>query len=181
VAAAIPLVVVTAIVVGVIRGIREKHIDLPRIRTSHINGGKKAALLSDTLETYREAVDASPRDPATHFKLGETYIRMGRYEEALVALRNAVRFDPDYAEAYYQLGVAYESIGRDDQAVEVYKQAIRVRPDYTNAYLNLGEAYVRLDDYQKAMETYREAIRNTPKDFILGDTLLLSSDPGSSA
>lgn len=137
----------------------------------------------DILDVYKEAAQTNRRNPIVHYRLGETYSRMGLHREALGAFRDAVKFKPDYADAYYQLGLTYERIGNHDQAVEVLKQAVRFEPDNALAHAKLGRAYLNLGDYREAKEAYKRAIQGMPEYAVayngLGEALLLSGDTRS--
>ena len=158
-AAAVTLLSVAAVTMGIIGHVKEKNI--PIIRTT-AKAHTEAAQLIQAREVYERAVQIKPRDSRAYYKLGEVYAKMGLHEEALATFRNAVKYEPYYAEAYYQLGLVYGNIGRYDQAVEVYKQAIRSRPNYSPAYFRLSEAYKNLGRHREATEAYRQAIRRTP-------------------
>jgi tetratricopeptide (TPR) repeat protein len=72
------------------------------------------------LETLKLAVADNPGDLAAHFELGETYMSLGRYAEAVAAYRAAVQLNPQEARGHYHLAVAYRAMGDLVAAVEEY-------------------------------------------------------------
>jgi tetratricopeptide (TPR) repeat protein len=74
----------------------------------------------DRLETLKQAVAANPQALAGYYELGETYMSLGRYPEAVAAYRTAVKLNPDAAEGRYHLAVAYRSLGDLEAAMREY-------------------------------------------------------------
>ncbi len=95
--------------------------------------------------------------------LGNAYIKLERYNEAIGALRQAIRIDPEYAKAWNNLGSAYYNLNRHHDVIEAYRQAIRIDPEYADAWYNLGVAYRTLNRYHEAIDAYRQAIRIDPE------------------
>jgi tetratricopeptide (TPR) repeat protein len=74
----------------------------------------------DRLESLKAAVAANPADLTAHYELGETYMSLGRYPEAVAAYRAAVKLNPEAARGHYHLAVAYRALGDLVAAVEEY-------------------------------------------------------------
>jgi tetratricopeptide (TPR) repeat protein len=52
--------------------------------------------------------------------MGEAYLELNRFPEALEAFRQAIRLKPDFGRAYYNLGKSYLAMGNRDGALEQY-------------------------------------------------------------
>jgi tetratricopeptide (TPR) repeat protein len=69
----------------------------------------------DAREEYQQAVEASPRDSASHFFLGLCYARENKADEALDALAKAVFLKgPEEAQARQTLQNIWETLNRED-------------------------------------------------------------------
>lgn len=65
-----------------------------------------------------------PNNVDLHVKLGFTYTRLGRADDAQRAFENAVRLDPRKAIAHYMLGLVYEKKGLKDKAIAAWKACL---------------------------------------------------------
>lgn len=71
-------------------------------------------------------------------RLGERYVREGRYAEALKVLAPALASNPRYADMQYLAGYACEQLGRTEEAALHYREALRYSPDMVKAEDGLG-------------------------------------------
>lgn len=70
----------------------------------------------------------------TYLNLGNTLLRLGRFEEALEACRSAVRINPDDANAHYHVGLALQNLGQEEPAIEAFDEALRLDPNHAGAH-----------------------------------------------
>jgi tetratricopeptide (TPR) repeat protein len=113
---------------------------------------------------FEYMLSKTPNAPSLHNNLGNAYLELGRYQDAVETYKQAIRIKPDYADAHYNLGVAYGKLGRGQDEIEAYKQAVRIKPDLADAHFNLGNAYNNLGRYKDAVEAYKQAVRIKPDD-----------------
>lgn len=121
------------------------------------------------LEKYKEAVRANPQDGMGHYNLGEVYIELSRFSEALPALQEAIRINPKHRSAFYQLGFALVHLGRDDEAIEPTERALELDPKSQVARKLLAEAHTNLSimlgkrkQHKECMQHIEEAIQILP-------------------
>ncbi len=79
----------------------------------------------EEIETRKQAIREDPDNPTGYFKLGLSYLALGRHREEIAAYEEAVRLKPDYAEAHYNLGVAYDLFHKGKAAIRHTLQAQR--------------------------------------------------------
>lgn len=63
------------------------------------------------LEQFRTCARIEPRNPIPRFKMGEAYIFMKNYDDALLAFEKSVEIDPAFAPPYYSMSKIYETRG----------------------------------------------------------------------
>jgi tetratricopeptide (TPR) repeat protein len=101
-----------------------------------------AAVWSDEVSLFSEAVRAVPASTKAHRLLGAALMEAGRVPEGLRALEAGARGlagVPDApAEPFVELGVAYERAGRLPDAESVYEGLLRRRPAHADALWRLG-------------------------------------------
>lgn len=121
------------------------------------------------LETYKDAVRANPQDGMGHYNLGEVYIELSRFSEALPPLQEAIRINPKLRSAFYQFGFALVHLGRDDEAIEPIGRALQLSPKSQAARKLLAEAHTNLSilfgkrkQQKESIKHIEEAIRVLP-------------------
>jgi tetratricopeptide (TPR) repeat protein len=85
--------------------------------------------LEEALSLSRRAVALAPDNGAYVDSLGWAYYRLGRFEQARVALERAARLEPGDATLQEHLGDVYVALGQTDKALEVYRRALELGDD----------------------------------------------------
>lgn len=80
------------------------------------------------IEEVKVVIEKDPSDAKAHFKLGLSYMALGRHEEEIVAYLEAVRLEPDFAEAHFNLGLTYDLLANGDLAI---RHMLRARQIYS--------------------------------------------------
>ncbi|OGR44552.1 MAG: hypothetical protein A2X35_00370 [Elusimicrobia bacterium GWA2_61_42] len=80
--------------------------------------------LTRTAASLEEAVRLKPADVDLQVKLGFTYTRLGKADEAQKAFESAAALDPKKAIAHYMLGLIYEKKELKDKAVAAWKACL---------------------------------------------------------
>lgn len=97
--------------------------------------------------------------------LGVSYLKLGRYQEAVVVFRMAVQLNPNSAENYDNLGIALFYDAKYDEAKGQYEASIQIDSSFFTAYINLGALYGKVGQYEDALRTIKRAIQINPGDF----------------
>jgi predicted O-linked N-acetylglucosamine transferase (SPINDLY family) len=119
----------------------------------HRKGNLEQAELS-----YRQVLQAEPRNVlALHF-LGVLALQVGRHDLAVGYIGDAARLQPDYVEAHNNLGIALAAQGRLDEAVASYREVLRLRPDHPEAHNNLGVTLAAQEKFEQAAASYLRAL-----------------------
>ncbi len=82
--------------------------------------------------------------------VGDTYLRMGKLDDAVAAFRSAIETDPGFAAPHQGLAHAYLTQGQHNEAAEAALDAIRLRYDLPVAHNILGRALKALGNKQAA-------------------------------
>jgi serine/threonine protein kinase/tetratricopeptide (TPR) repeat protein len=106
---------------------------------------------------YRILVSAYPDSRTYWFNLGNQYMRLQRFDEALEAYGEVLRIDPLHANAYVNIATCYGNSQNAERAIEYYEKAFELKPEEkTNFNINheFGFNYVKIGEYQKAREVF---------------------------
>jgi|GEM_PF-2606006 len=80
-----------------------------------------AGELQQAAESFKQAIEAAPKNARAHYLLGLSLSKLGRSSEALTAYQQASRLDPADLAAHYELGKVYLASGDPPAAVEKYR------------------------------------------------------------
>ena len=119
------------------------------------------------IEALRQVIRLEPVELLTFYaenqnykspaiQIGDFYLELEQYDDALAAYQEALRLMPDSYEAYAMFaGVSLFNFDHPKTAIEACKQAIRIKPDYDLAHYFLGMAYMDSGNKVLALEEYK--------------------------
>ena len=94
-----------------------------------------------------------------YFKLGTTYNRVERYQDAVANFQKATRYVHNQPMVYNNLAISYGKLGKTDEEIAALKKAVAMRPKYSIARFNLGMALLKKNDRTGARIQY-DALKN---------------------
>ena len=80
--------------------------------------------LKKTAADLEEAVKQHPEKVELHIRLGFTFTKLAKIDEARKSFETAVKLDPKKAIAHYMLGLIYEKKGLKDEAISAWKACL---------------------------------------------------------
>ena len=130
-----------------------------------------------------EALGARPDDYASHYNLGNFYIRRLDQEKALTSYETAIKLRPDFVPPYVNIAFIHNSVGLNDKAEASFRKAIALDPNNAIVHLNLGMLLGEMKRPQEAERAFRAALTADPNlaaaAYNLG-VLLASDQPSES-
>jgi len=89
-------------------------------------------------------------------RLAELYVKLGRFEDAIVTCKEAIQASPKNVEAYTVLRDVYLKMERNKEALQVAKQMAQAMPDRGLALYELGSTYLSVGDKKAAQGVYND-------------------------
>ncbi len=126
--------------------------------------GRKDEALSD----YRSAMTASKITPEAALAIGDRYLTLGLWSDAIAAYTRAHDLG-DPVPALLRRATAWESSGEPEKALGDLDQAVSTAPDDTKALAARGGLEGRLGRDKDALADLNHAVRLAPKDPSLLD------------
>jgi tetratricopeptide (TPR) repeat protein len=87
--------------------------------------------VEDAIKTAKWGTRVQGQTSQSLILMARTYIEVGSYDEAEIAIKQAIAVDPNNVQAHILAGKFYEKIGKSDKALYHYEEAFRLDP--TNA------------------------------------------------
>jgi adenylate cyclase len=126
-----------------------------------------ATSIECALEFSRKSIVLDDSQADAYSLLGNIYLLMRRYDEAITQAERAVALRPNGADHHVWLAMVLTSAGRPEEALGLIRKALRLNPLPPNWYfLVWGDAQRMLGQYEEAIESYQKALDRSP-DFLL--------------
>ena len=118
-------------------------------------------------DSFARASALAPWETDVLFSLGQSYAKLGKFEDAIRVLRQAVERNPESAAAFNDLGsallrMAGRASGAEDflrEAETALREAVRIQPEFVSLRMNLADSLLRQNKLREAREQLEEAIR----------------------
>jgi len=126
----------------------------------------------DYVQSLTYLTAASKHDPKNAFifsNIGNVYLSLRQFENALLHYKKSLILNPTYAEAQSNMGNALYELKRFEESISAHKQAILLEPRYAEAYSNMGNALYELKRFEEALGAYEMAMSIKPTlEYLLG-------------
>lgn len=113
-------------------------------------------------KAYQAAIDKFPDFRRAHKNLGFSYLKMGKYGEAIKPLSAAVSLGDRDSTTYGLLGFCHATMEHNITAEAAYRQAILFQPDNSDWRLGLVKALVAQEKLQEANRLIEEVLQKDP-------------------
>ncbi|MBV8552182.1 MAG: tetratricopeptide repeat protein [Acidobacteriaceae bacterium] len=121
---------------------------------------------SDAVAEYRKAIEANPKAPELHFRLGRAILLESHSPEALQQaseeFRSELKLSPEDAASEFQLGQIAQVEGHTETARSHFERALTLSPDFVQALIALGKMDTQAKQYPQAIEMLSHATRLQP-------------------
>jgi tetratricopeptide (TPR) repeat protein len=124
----------------------------------HFEEGNMDAALASLLK----AEQSDPRLPNLHLRIGETYLRQRRNDDADRAFQQALEIDGDSPEAHLGLAMVRLRQRQNDEAAEQALLAVGLQHFLPLGHFYLGVALARLGHRQRAMLAFETCLSMLP-------------------
>ncbi|MBN2518256.1 MAG: tetratricopeptide repeat protein [Candidatus Altiarchaeota archaeon] len=92
---------------------------------------------------YEKAINDDPTEE-DYKNLGNAYLLLSEFKEAIARYQKALQLNPNYGDAYTNLGAVYNLIGMPHDALAYLQRALQLNPNDDEVYNNLGTTHVQL-------------------------------------
>jgi tetratricopeptide (TPR) repeat protein len=100
-----------------------------------------------------EQIQKHPGQPQDLYLLAETYLKLGKMEEAQKSISQLDQISADDYRTQTGLGVLLARYRLYDEAIQHFQRALRDNPDSDDLKFDLADAYFRKGSYGQALET----------------------------
>ncbi|MFN7996856.1 MAG: tetratricopeptide repeat protein [Bryobacteraceae bacterium] len=132
----------------------------------------QAGRFAQAREKLRNAVKASPRNPALWSLLGMTDAQLEDVDSAIADFQKTLSLAPDDAQSYFNLGLLYGKKRDIGKATEAYQKGLRREPENTAANQNYALLLIAQERFREALEPLRLLRGKDARNFPVRVTLI---------
>jgi tetratricopeptide (TPR) repeat protein len=139
--------------------VREQTVKDPK----DVDAWSRLADMYESSQMYNEEAAAlktiitlKPAKRYAYVRLGNTYNRLGRYQEAIDTFLAGAKYPPPDPVLYNNLAASYGMVGKTNAQISALEKAISLRPRYATAHYNLGVVYLKKGRRDEALKQYNE-------------------------
>lgn len=115
---------------------------------------------------YTKAIDIGFKDnnkkAFAYFGRGLVYIRVSKFDSALIDMNDAIKYKSDYGQAYANRGILLAQSGKIKEGISDFDSAIILNYKEAKVYNDRGIAYVNLNRMQDGLNDFTTAISINP-------------------
>lgn len=143
---------------------------------SHLERGDAYAeeeAYEEAVIEFRNALQLAPNDGEIHFKLSQSFLKLGAVKEGFWELRETVRLDPSNHEAMIQFASLSILAGELEEALQRADEVIAQDDTNMQAYVVKAQAHEGLEDLDAARAAFARASEIDPENV---EPLLIFAD-----
>jgi tetratricopeptide (TPR) repeat protein len=111
----------------------------------------------------KKAVEAAPRRPGTHYKLGDAYLSLSQLDSAAEQFQAEIVVDPASCMAQWKMGsVVLLKNGNPEEALANINKALALCPSLSDALPDRARALMKLNRNQEAVTDLEAAAKDDP-------------------
>ena len=135
----------------------------------HANLGRVCMAMGEYIvacNAWLQALILEPNSYDTHFDLSGVFLKLGKFEKALVHADAAITLQGTNPQVLINKTLAHNNLANEQrdqmcfsEAIINYIEALKIAPNESDVHSNLGVAYQEQGDIEQAIICYIEAIR----------------------
>ncbi len=126
----------------------------------------KEGKYEEAIKTYSEILEADPENYLILSNRSATYIKMEKYDEALLDAAKCTKLKPDWGKAWGRLAGALHGQGKYDDALVAYNKANELEPNEVYVKM-IGEIKQKFNEMKSKL--VNESLPEEMKDSQMGD------------
>lgn len=114
-------------------------------------------------EEYLASLLSRPDQWGSHYNLGNYYLNLGEYKQAVASYETALKREPQAVLAMVNESIAYARLGENRKAAEALHKALKVAPENAAVNFNMGLLQAEQNDLKQAETYLRTALKADPQ------------------
>ena len=126
------------------------------------NPSKAAECFNRALELLRDQTKLYPEDSLCLSNIGGVYLRLKKYDDAVMYFRKSLEMNPNFADVWTSLGFVYFGAENYDEALKAFTKSVELAPNKAEVWAALGYTYFKTENYNEALKSFNKAVELAP-------------------
>jgi predicted AlkP superfamily phosphohydrolase/phosphomutase/tetratricopeptide (TPR) repeat protein len=149
--------------IAVFRKQSAENMRLQSIRLLEAKALLSKGLAAHALEILEDLSASKPNALGVNLELGNAYLKLSKYENAISAYNKALSIDRENARAFNGIANAYFSLGKYEDAVSNAINAVELIFHYPPSHLILAQSLEQLGAFEDAANAFEIMLSQAPK------------------
>ncbi len=114
--------------------------------------------LEACVEFCLDFIDDNPYSFTAWYILGNTFSKLGKFEESIKAYDYCTIIKDTFSSAYFNRANCHSQLGEYHMAIEMYLKTFEYETPQAITYNYIAECYEKLEDNERALENYNMAL-----------------------
>ncbi len=110
---------------------------------------------TEAIEEAQKILEVDSLSSRANFNMGQAYIGLLKYPEALEVFERANRLDPGNITILNAIGETWSALGALNNAINTYYKILQLDSSNYYGYIQLGKLYQRKNDFLRAIPIYQ--------------------------
>jgi len=120
--------------------------------------GKQA----EAVDEFNKAIEKDPKQPGILARLGDAYMKMEKYDDALATYQKAAALGATDPVIFTNMGVVLSKLGKVAESQDAFKKAAAMSPGSAQNHYNLGVTMFNSGRLAEAIDAFKQAIATDP-------------------
>ncbi|MFN0088348.1 MAG: tetratricopeptide repeat protein [Blastocatellia bacterium] len=126
---------------------------------------------ANALNEFKRAVELNPQLPTVNSFYGQTLVRMGNTDEAMIYFRRELEQNPNDFDSNLQMGILLKQDQKIDESRAFFQRALTVRPNEPNARFYIASLDVAQGKLSEALGSLETLVKDAA-DFLEAHVML---------
>ncbi len=114
---------------------------------------------AESIDAFKKVIERIPKQAPLHAAIADSYMKLGKNDDALASLQTAVQLQPDNAIYLANMGVLLNAMGKVAESQEAFKKAVSMNPGAAaENYYRLGVTLVNNGQTDQATEAFKKSV-----------------------
>ena len=117
----------------------------------------------EQIKKLEDLIKIYPNNLINYFNLGNIYVKLKKYDLALINFLKTIALNKDFFQGYNNLANIYKELKNTEKSIKFFKKAIELNSSYINALYNLAILYYEIGKYEESAIYFKKVLKIDPK------------------
>lgn len=113
----------------------------------------------EQIKKLEDLIEIYPNNLINYFNLGNLYVKLKKYDLALINFQKTIALNKDFFQGYNNLANVHKELKNTEESIKFFEKAIELNPSYINALYNLAILYSEIGKYEESAIYFKKVLK----------------------